>query len=303
MPRYEKWLHTVAATAPSDEVARTALAERLLAVSFYLKQAIGGDDEPEAIHQLRVWTRRAAAALDLFELGLPRQQRERMLKTLHKLRHVAGKVRDCDLQRQRLKGNKNSLPKTALRALKQSRRHARKRLKKLRRHLRHGNRLRLQIAKLLAKIAWPQRRSRDSTPPFAALCRHHVKIVSSEFLKQANSNLHDFDNLHQLRIAGKQLRYALELVASSVPARPLLQLYRALNAIQDRLGLVCDERAILDSLQTWLDDTTSKKLCQRLEILLQAQDRRYQSAYKKLLRWWSAKLLRRLRQLCKAVSK
>ncbi len=303
MPRYEKWLHTASAAAPADEVARAALAQRLLAVSYYLKKAIGGGYEAEAIHQLRVWTRRAAAAIDLFEPGLPRQQRERMLKTLHKLRHVAGQVRDCDVQCQRFKNNKQSLPKTAVRWLKQSRRHARKRLKNLRQRLRYGDRLRLQIAKLLAKIAWPKRRARYSTPPFAALCRQRLAVLTNALFTRAKSNLREFDNLHQLRIAGKQLRYALELAASSVPARPLKQLYQTLNTMQDCLGAVCDERALVDSIQAWLGDTTKDKLRRRLEILLKAQERRYRSAHKKLLHWWSPKLLRRLRQLCKAVSK
>jgi len=31
MPRFEKWLRVVAAAAPADEVARSALAGRLLA--------------------------------------------------------------------------------------------------------------------------------------------------------------------------------------------------------------------------------------------------------------------------------
>ena len=80
MPRFQKWLTGVPPDAPADGVARAALAERLLAVSHFLDKSIGDSDEAEAIHQLRVWTRRAAAAIDLFEPGLSKQRRKRMSK-------------------------------------------------------------------------------------------------------------------------------------------------------------------------------------------------------------------------------
>jgi hypothetical protein len=59
MPRFEKWLIGVAASAPADHVARRALTVRLRAVRHYLQMALGGPDEAEAVHQLRIWTRRA----------------------------------------------------------------------------------------------------------------------------------------------------------------------------------------------------------------------------------------------------
>jgi len=53
MPRFEKWLSSVAADAPADQVARCALAERLLAVSHFLDKSVSGPGEAEAIHQFR----------------------------------------------------------------------------------------------------------------------------------------------------------------------------------------------------------------------------------------------------------
>jgi CHAD domain-containing protein len=303
MPRYEKWLSSAAADAPADEVARSAVAERLLAVSFFLKKAIGGDDEAEVIHQLRVWTRRAATALSFFEPGLPRRGRERMLKMLHELRHVAGQVRDCDVQRERLEDTQQNIPRRAIRSLKKDRRKARKGLKKLRRHLRCKDRLQLEIEKLLEKISWPKHRSRRVVPPFGAVGRQQLATLASPFFAGAKKNLRVFDNLHQLRIAGKQLRYALELAAPIVAARPLRQLYDGLNDAQDRLGVVCDEKALVELARQWLEETTKIKPRQRLEKLLAAQEQRYQLAHKKLLRWWSPARLRGLQRLWNAVVK
>lgn len=303
MPRYEKWLKSAAADTPADEVARGVLTERLLAVSFFLKKAVGSADEAEAIHQLRVWTRRAATALDLFAPGLPRRRRERMQRTLRKLRHVAGEVRDCDVQRERLEDAKQDVPARALRSLQKDRRHAYKRLKKLRRRLRRKDRLKLQIEEMLEKVAWPKRRSRRLTPQFGAICNRYLAVLADAFFTRSKMNLRDFDNLHQLRIAGKQLRYALELATPIIPARALRELYDALDEAQDRIGVVCDEKALIDSAREWLAEAAKAKQRQRLEKLLKAQERRYHLAHQKLLRWWSAALMRRFRSLWKAVAK
>src|SRR5262249_17536056 len=132
MPRYEKWLHAATPDAPSDEIARSALAERLLAVAHYLKKAVGGKDEAEAVHQLRVWTGGAGSGLDLFEPGVPKKAGKWMAKTLHKLRSAAGDARDCDVQIEQVK-EMDPEPPQARRSLKKCRRKAEQRLKRLRR--------------------------------------------------------------------------------------------------------------------------------------------------------------------------
>lgn len=303
MPRYEKWLSTAAADAPIDEVARSAVAERLLAVSYFLKKVIGGKNEAEAVHELRVWTRRAATALNFFEPGLPRRGRERMLKTLHELRHVAGLVRDCDVQRERLEDTQQDLPRSAVRSLKTERRRARKQLKKLRCHLRRKDRLQIAIEQLLERISWPKERSRRAALIFGAVVRRQLTILAGPFFVVAKKNLRDFDSLHRLRIAGKQLRYALELAVTVVPVRPLRQLYAALNDAQERLGEVCDERALVELTRQWLEEITKTKPRKRLEKLLAAQEQRCQLAHKKLLRWWSPARLRGFQRLWDALVK
>src|SRR5439155_11228755 len=121
MPRFEKWLTTATADAPADSVARAALAERLLAVRHFLDHALGGSEEAEGIHQLRVWTRRASAALKLFEPAIPDSQRKRMKKMLRKLRQTAGVIRDCDIHLHRLQHEDSIVPKRVIRELKRER--------------------------------------------------------------------------------------------------------------------------------------------------------------------------------------
>jgi CHAD domain-containing protein len=286
MPRYEKWLHAATPDAPSDEIARSALAERLLAVAHYLKKAIGGKDEAEAVHQLRVWTRRAGAALDLFEPGVPKKAGKRMEKTLHKLRRAAGDVRDCDVLKDRVQAMDQEFPK-AQRSLKKCRRRAGQRLEHLRRKNRKGDRFNLEIEQLLRRITWPKRRSSREAPPFATLCRRQLAPLATDFFRHTRLDLSNFKNLHQMRIAGKRLRYALELAATVMLPRVHRQLYEALNELQERAGEICDQRAFLQSVQEWLDDAEKKKMRERLTALRSREERRYEAAHRKFLKWWS----------------
>jgi CHAD domain-containing protein len=286
MPRYEKWLHTATPKAPSDEIARSALAERLLAIAHYLKKAVGGKGEREAVHQLRVWTRRAGAALDLFEPGVAKKDAQRMGKTLHKLRSAAGDVRDCDVLKDRVKALDREPPK-ARRSLKKCRQKAERRLMRLRRKLRNGDRFDLEIEQLLSRIAWPKRHSSRLTPEFATLCRRQLAPLATDFFRLTRLDLNDFKNLHHMRIAGKRLRYALELAVAVIPARIHRQLYVALNELQDRAGGVCDQRAFLVSVQEWQDEAKKKKSRERLAALQSGERRRYEAEHRKFLRWWS----------------
>ena len=90
MLRFDKWLTKVAADAPVDRVARRALTTRLRAVAWFLHAAGNGDNEAEAIHQLRIWTRRTAAALRLFAPVLTDKPARKLRKSLKKLRRAAG---------------------------------------------------------------------------------------------------------------------------------------------------------------------------------------------------------------------
>lgn len=286
MPRYEKWLHAATPDAPSDEIARSALAERLLAVAHYLKKSVGGQNEAEAIHQLRVWTRRAGAALDLFAGGVPQKAGQRMQKVLHKLRHAAGDVRDCDLQLNRLQ-KLNEAPRRAERSLKKCQDTADQRLKRLRKKLRKKGQFDLEIEQLLRRVAWPKRHSSRKAPAFALLCRRQMAPLATDFFRHARLDLSNFKNLHRMRIAGKRLRYALELAVAVISMRIHRQLYDALNELQDRAGQVCDQRAFLESVQEWLDDAKKKKSREQLTAFQRKERRRYEAGHQKFLRWWS----------------
>jgi CHAD domain-containing protein len=297
MSRYEKWLSGVSKGAATDHVAKIALTERLEAVGHFLDRSIGGSDEGEAIHQLRVWSRRAQAALELFSPCLPRAQVQRMKKTLRKLRSAAGDVRDCEIHLDRLQDDQQEAPKRIVRMLKKERRQARQKLKALRRRMLKDGRYQRRVERLLAGIAWPKRHSSRRSPPFAAFCKQQLAPLATEFFNMAGANLRDDETLHALRIAGKKWRYALELAPTVMSSHNHHLLYENLSLAQDRLGEVCDQIAAIEHIRTWLEKSPKKSHRKRLKALLSREEDQQVRLRAQLLRWWTPARRRRIREL------
>jgi CHAD domain-containing protein len=287
MPRFEKWLTAATPDAPADSVARIALAERLVAVRHFLDNALGGSDEAEQIHQLRVWTRRASAALKLFDPALPRSQAKRMKKLLRKLRRTAGDIRDCDIHLERLRREETVVPKRIAREITRERHQARQKLKQLRRRLQNDSRVEKLIERLLEKIGWPKRHSSREAPAFTTFCHQQIRPLADKFFQLAEADLSKTDKLHALRIAGKRLRYALELAPATMPARAHQQLCSKLSEVQDRLGEVCDQHAAIDHVHQYVRQSKRKKHRRQLEQLAERERRRLDKLLAKLLPWWS----------------
>src|SRR5205823_5647049 len=94
----DKWIDGLDADLPTSEAARLTLTVRLGAVRDRLPGAVfRADDDSENVHQLRVSSRRAAAALRLFANCLPDRLYKKTRKTLRALRRSAGEARDWDV--------------------------------------------------------------------------------------------------------------------------------------------------------------------------------------------------------------
>ncbi len=92
-----KWVKDLQAETPLAEAAHRVLRTRLAAVKKYLDLVVKKDEDPENVHQLRVSSRRTAAALDMFENCLPSKVHSKAKKKLKKLRRAAGAARDWDV--------------------------------------------------------------------------------------------------------------------------------------------------------------------------------------------------------------
>ncbi len=93
-----KWITDLPPGTSYVDAARHVLTVRLETVRHFLDSTLGQvDKDLEFVHQLRVGTRRARAALDVFDDCLPRKIARKTNRCLRKLRRAAGHVRDWDV--------------------------------------------------------------------------------------------------------------------------------------------------------------------------------------------------------------
>jgi CHAD domain-containing protein len=265
-----------------EAAARSAVAARLAAVLRVLRQPKRAWDDPETVHQLRVATRRAEAALRLFAPLLPRRKRRRMRKHLQRLRRAAGAVRDCDVLLTQATPRPRARLATFVGRLRRWRRRAEKALRK--QWTRARRRLPRLAGKLTAKTAW-----RQAAPPpsFAQWCVARCDRLAQPFFTLARSMAADDEALHQLRIAGKRWRYALELVAPALGMPEAEELLAALHELQDRLGRLCDQRAVVVQLAELEAHVRKPAVRQALAEERTRQERQRLAGRRALARWWT----------------
>src|SRR5262245_26254841 len=93
-----KWIEGLTPTMTLAEAAHLVLNARLSVVRTTLPAAVEryGEDF-EHVHQLRVATRRAGAAIKLLGDCLPGKVKQAVKKSLRSLRKAAGEARDWDV--------------------------------------------------------------------------------------------------------------------------------------------------------------------------------------------------------------
>ena len=291
-----KWIPGIDPEEPVTSAAGRTLEARLAQVSHYAPLAATRSAEStEHVHQLRVATRRAAAALRVFADSLPRRRRRWIQRRLKKMRRAAGDARDYDVQLKRINADKTRNVPT--------RRLLRKYLQSCRRRAQASvidaqedfkrRRFEAKAAKLLKKVRW---RGRDDEPSFAEAARDTLASLADRFFLAAAGDLHQVSQLHWLRIQGKRLRYAMEIFAAAFPPSFRRDLYAEIEKLQERLGRLNDHATAAERYRTWLDSGDHELNEELLEELIQAEERKLDRAVKRFHRWWSADRRERLRQ-------
>jgi CHAD domain-containing protein len=217
----------------------TVAAERILSdqLALVLKRLRKVGREPgdaEAVHQLRVATRRARAALELFAPLLSPKVTNWFQKKLRKLRRAAGDARNLDVYRAHLAEQLIELPAAVAELLDEQRERAQRPLVKLDKRLRKGKRWQEQQVALLAELKSPKV-TKTPPPSVAEFAAQALVPLAGEFRAGLMPSNRSAAQLHRLRIAGKRLRYTLEVVAGALPKRKLA-LLKPLEGLQQILG-------------------------------------------------------------------
>jgi CHAD domain-containing protein len=211
-----KWISELKATTPVDDAARHVLTVRLEGVRDYLPLALQqADNDPEHVHQLRVGTRRARAALDIFACCLPSKVYKGGRKHLRNIRRVAGEARDWDVflasltQRARERGRKLRPGLDCLVGYVVAKREAAQlQLEDAGKNLPFGfERFLAETVAAVHKPDDPRLRT------LADLALPRLTGLLRELDEAATIDLEDHAHLHQIRILCKRLRYAMEVFA------------------------------------------------------------------------------------------
>lgn len=282
-----KWVEA-APHEPLTVAARRALRSRLNLVADALPVAARSDVlDPEAIHQLRVSTRRAWAALDCYDQVLPQRAGQWIRKQLKRIRKVAGGARDLDVLGLRLRseaGAQRAQCHALLVHVEELGRRARKPVAELWALLKE-KRFRQRIRKLVNGVGW-QGDCLDE-PAFADAARQRMRELAGRFFAAATGNLRDTRLLHEFRILGKRLRYAMELNHAAFGPEFRDVLYVQLEEIQERIGATIDHAAAIERFEMWLAKWDDPQLVVPLQRLLAGEQAALATSRDTFARWWS----------------
>jgi CHAD domain-containing protein len=242
---------------PSHLAAHHLLRSRLRSVSRLIADISAGRvRRPEFIHQLRVSIRRADAALNAFEPCLGADELADTRKRLRDFRKAAGATRDCDSQAcilptllssdtpdqhnlakylsRRLAATRNAAAESTLDAARTKRADKYKRSRK----------------NLVATIASPESADESNSATLLRSAADALGSTLSATRAAANEDLQDLNRLHGLRVAAKQVRYAVELFRVCLPGQLCDSALAGLREFQSLLGRVNDAR----QMAKWLTD-------------------------------------------------
>lgn len=287
MAKFTKWVEA-GADELLEDVAVRSLDSRLQPVMHYVPLAAKhAESDVENVHQMRVWARRAAAAVSLYAELLPKRRRKWISRSLKAIRRAANDARDDDVFAQRLA--EDAQHAAAARLMDKVRRHRRdsqRPIVEVWKDLFGLGRFPRRCAKLLRKVCW-RGAAEDGEPvrfgPWAA-CQ--MRPVIDAFFAAAAADLSDVDAMHRFRIAGKKLRYAMELLTPVFPESLRTQAYAAVQDLQDRLGKINDIASAQARLKRWLEQATGAEQAAYLQEALRQEQQRLEKGRSEFLAWW-----------------
>jgi CHAD domain-containing protein len=248
-------------------------------LSRLLPRAIAKRKDVEAVHQARVTTRRLKAAVDLAEPVLPAHPHKDFTRALRRLRRALGPVRDVDVMLGHLKdlrgdarhgaavrwlsacleAQRAELSRSCCNKLSPRGRLAGLRAwETLREELRRGE---PAIRKRAVRIV----------PVQLAAFHDHANAVSRYRAGGASQQQHGpGPDVHELRIAGKLLRYTLEL-GEPLGYQLSPSVLKSFKQLQEALGLwhddvVLGERALSNALEQMLSHHQPQVYGRALEL-------------------------------------
>ena len=291
-----KWVSGLTADTPLAEAAKRVLSVRLRVVGEVLpRAALESDGDTEHVHQLRVATRRADAALRIFSSCLRRKACKHARSRLRRLRQAAGAARDWDVFLLALAERRATQPVKEQAGLDHLfgyaygwRTAAQAELEAAGAEERPG--YDAFVEETVAAVETPP--EQPAGAPLLHLARPMLAELGRDLEWMASGDLEDYPHLHQVRITGKRLRYAMEVFADCFSLSFRDELYPRVVEMQEILGRANDSHvaeARLTDLRRrmkrgWAAEW--KRVQPGVESLLRFHQRRLPQERKRFMLWW-----------------
>jgi hypothetical protein len=120
--------------------------------------------------------------------------------------------------------------------------------------------------------------------------RIHLRPLVDSFFAAVPADGADDPALHRFRIRGKELRYAMELLAGAFPPAFRNDLYPPIATLQERLGLINDRATARRRLEEWLAGTTDPAVVSHLRRRLAVVGEELVGARAGFRDWWTPEL-------------
>lgn len=296
MPNFDKWIQRKADDETAGQVAVRSIAARLMAVEYYLPlAACRADENIEFVHQLRVSTRRSVAAMDLYQDLLPKRESKWIRKRLKRVRRAAGHARDLDVLALSHQEDNGQPAAELLNRVKKQRHKAQRPIQKVYQQLSSKQCFARHSRALLCSVG-KGRHNHHADQLFDDFARTRLKRILNRFFESSVYDTTDLTALHRFRIAGKELRYAMELLSPAFPDSFREELYPVVEQLQDRLGEINDHAVASQRFGRWMNATHKKRKIAGLKQLMRNEQADLEMALERYSSWWTKKYANKLRR-------
>jgi CHAD domain-containing protein len=288
MARLSKWIDAVQAGGRVSDAARVSLEARLSTVAYWLPLASRQiDDDIEKVHQLRVSTRRAIAALQLYRDWLPRDGYRWLAERLKKIRRAAGAARDLDVLAEWIRDELNGRAGGLLAVVADERAAAQPAIMAIADKCEAENRLRRKMYGMLASVRPRGKREKKQDVSFHNWAETQLARAAEGFFAALPNQSSDLSALHEFRIQGKQLRYTLELLAAAFGPELKDEFYPVVEELQEQLGRINDCVAADERLRRWRRKLDAPQEHDTIDTLIALKHTELDKALADYRGWWT----------------
>lgn len=281
-----KWVKVDDGSRAAADVAAEILESRVKVVRKMLPLAAHSyRDDVEHVHQLRVACRRTSAALQSFH-PLLGSKGKRLKKWLKKIRRAAGPARDLDVLIGRLDGasSESCRREYLLARLAKQRERAQRALIEVAVEEEQGG---LEQSLQRCQRALRKQGKKSAAVSFDQFARQALRSVGQAMFQRASVQNPTVGQLHQLRIAGKRLRYSIELFHCAFPASLREEMYAMVTEIQSHLGQLNDHATAQAIFQHWLADMPPGKRAAEVAQTIVEEHEAATQLKDDFLAWWN----------------